>query len=63
MGAVQIVYPLHTNGDNIKSWPKVVSEDVTRHAHKLKNEVYVVGGQIKGRTFLPLPENVGDYYQ
>ncbi|KAL2078484.1 hypothetical protein ACEWY4_026169 [Coilia grayii] len=53
----EIVYPLHTNGDNIKSWPKVVSEDVTRHAHKLKNEVFVVGGQIKGRTFLPLPEN------
>ncbi|XP_076154706.1 dynein axonemal heavy chain 17-like isoform X2 [Alosa pseudoharengus] len=57
----EVVYPLHTNRDNIRCWPKVVSEDVTRHAHKLKNEVFVVGGQIKGRTFLPLPENCDGY--
>ena len=54
---LQIIYSLHTNKDNTQRWPKVVSDDVSRHAHKLKNEVFVVGGQVKGRTFLPLPEN------
>uniref|UniRef100_A0A674EYS7 Dynein axonemal heavy chain 17 n=1 Tax=Salmo trutta TaxID=8032 RepID=A0A674EYS7_SALTR len=54
---LQIAYPLHTNKDNTRRWPRVVSDDVSRHAHKLKNEVFVVGGQIKGRTFLPLPAN------
>ncbi|XP_062330264.1 dynein axonemal heavy chain 17-like [Osmerus eperlanus] len=53
----EIIYSLHTNKDNTQRWPKVVSDDVSRHAHKLKNEVFVVGGQVKGRTFLPLPEN------
>uniref|UniRef100_A0A674F0T2 Dynein axonemal heavy chain 17 n=1 Tax=Salmo trutta TaxID=8032 RepID=A0A674F0T2_SALTR len=54
---LKIAYPLHTNKDNTRRWPRVVSDDVSRHAHKLKNEVFVVGGQIKGRTFLPLPAN------
>uniref|UniRef100_A0A674EYE2 Dynein axonemal heavy chain 17 n=1 Tax=Salmo trutta TaxID=8032 RepID=A0A674EYE2_SALTR len=54
---ILIAYPLHTNKDNTRRWPRVVSDDVSRHAHKLKNEVFVVGGQIKGRTFLPLPAN------
>ncbi|KAM9412460.1 dynein axonemal heavy chain 17-like [Salvelinus alpinus] len=58
IGAIEgIAYPLHTNKDNTRCWPRVVSDDVSRHAHKLKNEVFVVGGQIKGRTFLPLPAN------
>ncbi|XP_076855598.1 dynein axonemal heavy chain 17-like [Brachyhypopomus gauderio] len=53
----KVVYPLHTNRDNTKIWPSVVYDYVSQYAHKLKNEAFVVGGLIKGRTFLPLPEH------
>ncbi|CAK8695850.1 unnamed protein product [Clavelina lepadiformis] len=36
-------------------WPAVVSDDVLRHVHKLKSNVYVVAGHVKGKTLLPLP--------
>lgn len=56
---LQMVYSLHTNAENTRGWPQVVSDDLTRHANKLRNEVFVAGGQIKGRTYLPLPANTG----
>ena len=40
---------------NHNKWPSVVATDVMRHVHALKNAVYVVCGQVKGRTLLPLP--------
>ncbi|KAK6478238.1 dynein heavy chain 17 [Huso huso] len=55
----EMVYSLHTNAENTRGWPQVVSDDLTRHANKLRNEVFVAGGQIKGRTYLPLPANTG----
>ncbi|MGH0132249.1 UNVERIFIED_CONTAM: hypothetical protein FKN15_049486 [Acipenser sinensis] len=55
----EMVYSLHTNVENTRGWPQVVSDDLTRHANKLRNEVFVAGGQIKGRTYLPLPANTG----
>lgn len=33
----------------------MVSQDVLRHVHQLKNNVFVIAGQVKGRTLLPLP--------
>ncbi|XP_030631015.1 dynein heavy chain 17, axonemal-like [Chanos chanos] len=53
----EVLYSLHTNKGNLKQWPKVVSNDVACHANKLKNEVFVVRGQLKGKTLLPLPQN------
>lgn len=47
--------PLLSNDRNHDSWPQVVSADVTRHSHRLKSDVYVVSGQAKGKTLLPLP--------
>ena len=47
--------PLLSNERNHSSWPKVVSEDVRRHVHNLKSNVYVISGQAKGKTLLPLP--------
>ena len=44
------------NGHNHDQWPQVVSQDVQRHAESLKNNVYVVSGQVKGKTLLPLPD-------
>uniref|UniRef100_A0A8C6XVP8 Dynein heavy chain tail domain-containing protein n=1 Tax=Naja naja TaxID=35670 RepID=A0A8C6XVP8_NAJNA len=34
------------------------TDDVIRQAHRLKNEMFVMGGKIKGKTLLPLPENM-----
>lgn len=47
--------PLLSNERNHENWPIVVSQDIMRHVHQLKNNVFVVSGQIKGRTLLPLP--------
>ena len=51
----QVVVPLLSNDRNHNTWPQVVSHDVTRHVHNLKSSVYVVSGQVKGKTLLPLP--------
>ena len=47
--------PLLSNESNHETWPQVVSTDVMRHVHNLKSSVYVVSGQVKGKTLLPLP--------
>ena len=52
-----------TNEKNHEQWPAVVSQDVRRHVHTLKSNVYVVSGQVNGKTLLPLPvgtERVGE---
>jgi dynein heavy chain len=47
--------PLLSNKRNHENWPAVVSQDVQRHVHNLKSSVFVVAGQVKGKTLLPLP--------
>ena len=59
----QILVPLLSNPHNHEQWPAVVSQDVLRHVHQLKSNVYVIAGQVKGKTLLPLPvgaEQVSD---
>ena len=51
----QVVVPLLSNESNHLTWPQVVSSDVMRHVHSLKSSVFVVSGQVKGKTLLPLP--------
>ena len=51
----QVLVPLLSNERNHDHWPNVVSKDVTKHVHNLKGNVYVVSGQAKGKTLLPLP--------
>jgi len=51
----EVLSPLLTNDSNHKSWPDVVAHDVVRHVHNIKSRVYVVSGQVKGKTLLPLP--------
>ncbi|XP_071954573.1 dynein beta chain, ciliary-like [Antedon mediterranea] len=51
----EVLVPLLSNPRNHDSWPNVVSQDVLRHVHNLKSNVYVVAGQVKGKTLLPLP--------
>ena len=51
----QILVPLLSNQRNHEQWPVVVSQDVLRHVHSLKSNVFVISGQVKGKTLLPLP--------
>lgn len=51
----QVVVPVLSNSRNHNQWPHVVSQDIMRHIHSLKNNVFVVAGQVKGKTLLPLP--------
>ena len=43
------------NEQNQTKWPHVVTQDVTRHVGTLKGDVFMLSGQVKGRTLLPLP--------
>ncbi|XP_058960986.2 dynein beta chain, ciliary-like [Pocillopora verrucosa] len=59
----EILVPLLSNSRNHEQWPAVVSQDVLRHVHQLKSNVFVIAGQVKGKTLLPLPvgsEQVSD---
>nr|XP_014350011.1 PREDICTED: dynein heavy chain 9, axonemal-like [Latimeria chalumnae] len=52
---LKVVVPVLANGRNHQKWPHVVSQDVMRHVHTLKSNVFVVIGQVRGKTLLPLP--------
>ena len=51
----EVYTPLLKNRRNHAGWPDVVEDDIIRHFHKLAGAVYVIGGQTKGKTLLPLP--------
>ncbi|NXA70989.1 DYH9 protein, partial [Mohoua ochrocephala] len=51
----EVIVPILTNRKNHQGWPRVVSQDIIRHAHSLKSTVFKVVGQVKGKTLLPLP--------
>uniref|UniRef100_A0A8C4ZK88 Uncharacterized protein n=1 Tax=Gadus morhua TaxID=8049 RepID=A0A8C4ZK88_GADMO len=54
----EVLVPLLSNGNNHGDWPQVVSHDVRHHVNSLKTNVFVVSGQVKGKTLLPLPAGV-----
>ncbi|CAM4557085.1 unnamed protein product [Lepidochelys kempii] len=51
----EVVAPVLANQKNHHSWPHVVSQDIMHHVHSLKSNIFVVIGQVKGKTLLPLP--------
>ncbi|MBN3279379.1 DYH9 protein, partial [Polyodon spathula] len=51
----EVVVPVLANKKNHQTWPYVISQDISRHIHTLKNNVFVVAGQVRGKTLLPLP--------
>lgn len=55
----QVLYSLLNQSENMDGWPRVVSEDIVKQVHRLKNEMFVMGGKIKGKTLLPIPEHLG----
>ncbi|XP_051927996.1 dynein heavy chain 9, axonemal [Hippocampus zosterae] len=50
----EVVAPLLSNGQNHTEWPRVVAQDVRHLIHSLKNSVFVMSGQVQGKTLLPL---------
>ena len=52
----QFLSSLLSNPGNHLGWPAVVSDDVLRHVFKLKSDVFVVAGHVKGKTLLPQPK-------
>ncbi|XP_069339031.1 dynein axonemal heavy chain 17 [Eulemur rufifrons] len=55
----EVLYSLLNQSENMEGWPRVVSEDIVKQVHRLKNEMFVTGGKIKGKTLLPIPEHLG----
>uniref|UniRef100_A0A8C3KG70 Dynein axonemal heavy chain 9 n=1 Tax=Calidris pygmaea TaxID=425635 RepID=A0A8C3KG70_9CHAR len=53
--AALVIVPILTNQKNHQGWPQVVSQDIIHHVHNLKSTVFMVVGQVKGKTLLPLP--------
>lgn len=54
---------MFNNVQNQIEWPKVISNDLIKHINNLKNRTYVISGQMKGKTQLPIPagaERVSD---
>ncbi|XP_060795606.1 dynein axonemal heavy chain 9-like [Neoarius graeffei] len=51
----EVVFPVLLNNDNHCQWPNVMSQDLMQNVHALKSSVFVMSGQIKGKTLLPLP--------
>jgi dynein heavy chain, axonemal len=50
-----MLVPVFGNVNNQNDWPKVISNDLIRHINNLKNKTYVISGQMKGKTQLPIP--------
>eukprot|EP00050_Salpingoeca_kvevrii_P003770 m.233351 g.233351 ORF g.233351 m.233351 type:complete len:4592 (-) comp10879_c0_seq1:411-14186(-) len=50
-----VFLPLLRNDTNTTTWPNVVADDVLSHAQSLQSSAFVVAGQMKGQTLLPLP--------
>uniref|UniRef100_A0A663EIH9 Uncharacterized protein n=1 Tax=Aquila chrysaetos chrysaetos TaxID=223781 RepID=A0A663EIH9_AQUCH len=55
---LQVMSPLLLSKENMAGWPGVVVEDIMRQVHRLKNEMFVMGGKIQGKPLLPLPEHL-----
>ncbi|XP_074778161.1 dynein axonemal heavy chain 17 [Athene noctua] len=53
----EVLSPLLLSERNVAGWPGVVVEDVVQQVHRLKNEMFVMGGKIRGKPLIPLPEH------
>lgn len=51
----EVLVTLVNNRKNHVSWPRVVSCDLERQVQTLKSAMFVVTGQVQGKTLLPIP--------
>lgn len=47
--------PLLSNDRNQSKWTQALSQDMGRHVHALRTNVFVVSGQVQGKTLLAPP--------
>ena len=50
-----MLVPIFNRANNQNDYLKVISNDLFRHLNNLKNKTYVISGQMKGKTQLPIP--------
>jgi len=55
---LQVVCSLLLSEEHLAGCPGVVAEDIARRAHRLRNDMFVMGGKIQGKPLLPLPEHL-----
>lgn len=55
----QVVVPLLSADRNQSEWTQTLCEDVGCHVHNLKTNVFVVSGQVQGKTLLAPPAESG----
>ncbi|KAG5856708.1 hypothetical protein ANANG_G00010770 [Anguilla anguilla] len=51
----QVFVPVLSNTRNHRTWPQLISQDVSWHTENLQNKVLVVRGRFFGKTVLPIP--------
>lgn len=51
----QVVVPLLLNNRNQSKWTQALSQDMGHHVHALRTNVFVVSGQVEGKTLLAPP--------
>ncbi|XP_040542548.1 dynein axonemal heavy chain 17 isoform X5 [Gallus gallus] len=54
----EVVCSLLLSEEHLAGCPGVVAEDIARRAHRLRNDMFVMGGKIQGKPLLPLPEHL-----
>ncbi|XP_021270931.1 dynein heavy chain 17, axonemal [Numida meleagris] len=57
----EVVCSLLLSEEQLAGCPGVVAEDIARRAHRLRNDMFVMGGKIQGKPLLPLPEHLGGH--
>lgn len=51
----QVVVPVLSNTNNQSEWMQSLSQDMGRHVHALRTSMFVLTGQVQGKTLLALP--------
>ncbi|XP_078083834.1 dynein axonemal heavy chain 11 [Mustelus asterias] len=51
----EVLVPILSNTNNHLGWPQAVCHDVRKHIEMIKSKIFVVHGQMEGKTILPLP--------
>ncbi|XP_072903303.1 LOW QUALITY PROTEIN: dynein axonemal heavy chain 11 [Hemitrygon akajei] len=51
----EVLAPILSNMNNHSGWPQAVSHDIQKHVETVKGKIFVVHGQMEGKTILPMP--------
>ncbi|XP_077301132.1 dynein beta chain, ciliary-like [Arctopsyche grandis] len=54
----EIIYPLLCNPKNHKNWPRIIIDDIKKHAYDFKNTLYQIRGELSNQVMLPMPDGI-----